>query len=74
MLIGVLSLTAIFGELEIIYSFISFGALIGFTSVNASVIAHYFIRKRERSVQGVLLNLLIPLSGAIFLHLTSFFQ
>lgn len=65
-LIGVLSLTAIFGELEIIYSFISFGALIGFTSVNASVIAHYFIRKRERSVQGVLLNLLIPLSGAIF--------
>ncbi|MFS0787939.1 APC family permease [Shouchella sp. 1P09AA] len=65
-LIGVLSLTAIFGELEIIYSFISFGALIGFTSVNASVIAHYFVRQKQRSLKGIILNLLIPLLGALF--------
>ncbi|GAF21816.1 amino acid permease [Bacillus sp. JCM 19047] len=65
-LIGVLSLTAIFGELEIIYSFISFGALIGFTSVNASVIAHYFIRQKQRSIKGTILNLIIPSLGAIF--------
>ncbi|RQW18484.1 APC family permease [Bacillus sp. C1-1] len=65
-LIGVLSLTAIFGELEIIYSFISFGALIGFTSVNASVIAHYYIRQKQRSLKGTILNLIIPLLGATF--------
>ncbi|MDI5787822.1 hypothetical protein PO124_03160 [Bacillus licheniformis] len=30
MFIGLISLTAMIGELEVIYSFISFGALIGF--------------------------------------------
>ncbi len=65
-LIGILSLTAIFGELEIIYSFISFGALIGFISVNASVIFHYYIREKRRSLKGTLANLLLPALGAAF--------
>ncbi|SDC60721.1 APC family permease [Shouchella lonarensis] len=66
LLIGVISLTAAFGELEIIYSFISFGALIGFTSVNASVIGHYFIRERKRSLLDMIRFLFIPSLGASF--------
>jgi putrescine importer len=64
--VGVISMTAMFGELEIIYSFISFGALIGFTSVNASVIAHYYIRGQNRSFTQTLRYLVVPGAGAAF--------
>ncbi|MEK4563602.1 amino acid permease [Alkalihalobacillus sp. FSL R5-0424] len=64
--VGAISTTAIFGELEIIYSFISFGALIGFTSVNASVIAHYYIRGKNRSFTQTLRYLIVPGAGAAF--------
>ena len=42
---------------------INFGALLGFMSVNLSVIGHYFVRRRERSGYGVIRNLLLPLGG-----------
>lgn len=64
LLIGAISLTAIFGELEVIYSFISFGALLGFLFVNLSVVAHYFVRQKRRHARDVVRYLLVPLIGA----------
>ncbi|AMA74156.1 APC family permease [Aneurinibacillus thermoaerophilus] len=63
--IGVISLTAIMGELEVIFSFISFGALIGFTFVNLSVIAHYFVRNKQRGGMDTIRYLVIPAIGAV---------
>lgn len=66
LLIGAFSLTAVVGELEVIYSFISFGALIGFTFVNLSVFAYYFVRQKQRGVLNTLRYALIPLCGTAF--------
>jgi len=41
---------------------INFGALLGFTSVNLSVISHYFVRGKPRGL-GTLRNLVLPLAG-----------
>ncbi|AQT84880.1 putrescine importer PuuP [Paenibacillus larvae subsp. larvae] len=64
--IGILSLTAMFGELEVIVSFISFGALVGFMFVNISVIAHYFIRNEYREGFDIVRFLIVPSVGALF--------
>ncbi|MCI4126458.1 APC family permease [Bacillus haynesii] len=66
MFIGLISLTAMIGELEVIYSFISFGALIGFIFVHLSVIGHYYIRKQERGFLKTLRYLVLPFLGASF--------
>ncbi|MFB5192448.1 APC family permease [Alicyclobacillus fastidiosus] len=47
-------------------SFINFGAFAAFTFVNLSVVAHYFVRGKRRTVQGVLMYLLVPLVGVGF--------
>ena len=47
-IVGVVSLLAIDFSLELISAFINFGALIAFSFVNASVIAHYAIREGRR--------------------------
>jgi putrescine importer len=47
-LVGVVSLFAISFSLELIAAFINFGALIAFSFVNVSVIAHYAIREGRR--------------------------
>ncbi len=65
--IGAISLTAVLGELEIIYSFISFGALLGFLFVNLSVIAHYFIRGKKRARGDVIRYLIAPSIGALLI-------
>lgn len=48
-LVGFVTLFAISFSLELISAFINFGALIAFTAVNASVIAHFAIREKRRS-------------------------
>lgn len=65
-LIGLISLTAMIGELEVIYSFISFGALVGFIFVHLSVIAHYYIRRRQKGVLNTVRYLILPFFGAAF--------
>ena len=64
LLIGVLSLSALFLSLTFVASFINFGALLAFTAVNLSVVALYFVKRKERSFKGVICYLLIPLIGA----------
>ena len=63
-LIGGISLTALFLSLGTAASLINFGALLGFAMVNLSVIAHYFIRNKERSPKNWFRYLIAPLFGA----------
>lgn len=66
-LTSVLGLSAIlFSEdLQGAVSLISFGALVGFTFVNASVISMFFFRKKERSGVKILTCLIIPAISAM---------
>ncbi len=64
LLIGFLSLSALFLSLTLVASFINFGALIAFTFVNISVIVLYFGKKKQRSFKGIILYFLIPLIGS----------
>lgn len=53
-------------NLDIIASFINFGALIAFTFVNISVIAWFFVRQKERSgAKNILMNLIAPGLGML---------
>ncbi|WP_179466730.1 APC family permease [Mycolicibacterium vinylchloridicum] len=58
--VSVISLLAIWIDLAILASVVSFGALVAFSVVNLSVIKHYFVDMRERNI---LLNLIAPLIG-----------
>lgn len=64
--VGVCSLAAIFLDLETALAFINFGALTAFTAVNASVISHYYIRHKKRSLRDTFQYLISPLVGASF--------
>ncbi|ULT58676.1 APC family permease [Neobacillus drentensis] len=66
-LVGAISLLALVLSLTVATSFINFGALVAFLFVNLSVIAHYFNRKKERSVKGIVSYLILPLIGAGFI-------
>ncbi|MET3291140.1 UNVERIFIED_CONTAM: putrescine importer [Brevibacillus sp. OAP136] len=66
LLVGLLSLTAMFVDLVTATSFINFGALVAFTFVNLSVIAWYVVRNKRRSPKDLLLYLILPLIGAGF--------
>lgn len=64
-LVGLVSLLAITPSLELISSFINFGALIAFTFVNLSVIAFFvFRKKRYKTAKDVFSYLVMPLAGA----------
>jgi putrescine importer len=64
-LVGVVSLLAITPSLELISSFINFGALIAFTFVNLSVIAHFAVRKkRYKTMKDIFSFLIMPIIGA----------
>ncbi|RNB89546.1 APC family permease [Brevibacillus fluminis] len=65
-LIGVFSLAALVLDLSTAASFINFGALVAFTFVNLSVIAHYYVRQKERGAKGFFQNVLLPVIGACF--------
>ena len=62
--VGVVSLLAITPSLELVASMINFGALVAFTFVNLSVIAHFVVRRREhRTVKHVATNIVLPVVG-----------
>jgi putrescine importer len=64
-LVGVVSLLAIAPSLELISSVINFGALIAFTFVNLSVIAHFvFRKKRYKTAKDIFAYLIMPIIGA----------
>ncbi|RJS61240.1 APC family permease [Bacillus sp. PK3_68] len=64
-LVGFISLIAIFLDLETATSLINFGALIAFTFVNLAVIAHYVIRKKRYKNPKDFINYLVfPVIGA----------
>lgn len=65
--VAVISLSAIFINLETAILFVSFGALTAFIFVNLSVIAHFYIKLRKRSIKETFLYLIFPLIGAGFI-------
>jgi amino acid transporter len=42
---------------------VNFGACLGFMAVNVSVLAHYFVRLRQRGGAGIWVNLICPILG-----------
>ncbi len=56
---------ALFLPLDLIFSIMVFGALIGFICVNLSVIIEFFFRKKKRQGKQLFLYLLFPLLGII---------
>lgn len=65
-IMGVISLAALFISLTTAASLLNFGALLGFTMVNISVIAHYFVREKQRRGKDLIRYLIAPLIGATF--------
>ncbi len=64
--VGVVSLLAITPSLELIASMINFGALVAFSFVNLSVIAHFVVRRREyRTPKQVATNVVLPVIGFV---------
>ncbi|MFC3395364.1 APC family permease [Brenneria rubrifaciens] len=62
--IGILSMSAIFFNLDTAVSLISFGALVAFTAVNIAVIGYYAIRlQQRRTLKDQLHYVLLPLLG-----------
>jgi amino acid transporter len=60
-IVGVVgALGAILLPLDTVASVISFGALVAFSCVNASVISHYFVRGHERTAAGAVKYLVAP--------------
>lgn len=63
--VGLVSLLAIAPTLELVASLINFGALIAFTFVNLSVIAHFAIRhQRRKTPRDVFSFIVLPAVGA----------
>lgn len=79
-LVGVVSLFAITPSLELVASMINFGALIAFTFVNLSVIAHFVFREhRYKTARDIGAYVVLPVIGAgltgllwYFLHADAF--
>jgi putrescine importer len=73
---GAVCLLAIGPSLELVSSVVSFGALVAFSFVNLSVIAHFAIRHgRRRNLADVLRFIIAPLLGAsgtglLWMHLS----
>jgi len=64
-LMGLIALFALFMDVTTSTSFINFGAFLTFIMVNLSVIAHYWIRLKKRTVAATLLFLCCPLAGVL---------
>lgn len=65
-IMAVISLAALVISLTTAASLLNFGALLGFTMVNLSVIAHYFIKGKCRKGMDIIRYLIAPLLGAAF--------
>lgn len=66
LLMSLISLSALFISLETAIKFVSFGALTAFLFVNISVIAHYIVRQKQRAPRDLLIRLVCPLFGSLF--------
>ncbi|TDK64092.1 APC family permease [Bacillus salipaludis] len=65
LIISLFSLLALFLSLDLVASFINFGAFLAYASVNIAVIVHYFIKNRERSLKGFIIYLIVPAIGGV---------
>lgn len=63
--VSVISLAAIFVDLALLASVVSFGALVAFSVVNLSVIKHYLVDLKEREGAQLLGSLVLPLIGFV---------
>jgi len=64
-LVGIISMIAISPSLELVSSLINFGALVAFTFVNLSVIAHFAIKqKKYKTARDIFSYLIMPFIGA----------
>lgn len=61
--IGIVSLLSIWISLDVGSTMINFGALLGFTMVNLSVFAHYWVREKNRGPAAVIKFIILPLCG-----------
>lgn len=66
--VGLISLLAIYVDLAMVVSFVSFGALIAFTMVNFSVFMKFYVIRKERSgLKNLFMNLFLPLASVLSL-------
>jgi putrescine importer len=65
LVIGVIGFIALFLDVATSTSFINFGAFTAFTMVNVSVVFHYFRQRRQGEHPNALLNLIVPIVGAV---------
>jgi putrescine importer len=66
LLMGLLSFAgAMATTFQLVVELVNFGAFVGFILVNLSVVAHYFIRQKQRSGVNLLWYGLCPLLGAV---------
>ncbi len=63
-LIGVVSVAAIWLNLDFASTLINYGALLGFTLVNVSVVLHYWVKEKRRGGGSVFFYIILPLIGA----------
>ncbi len=64
-IIGIISMSALILDLSAAASLVNFGALLGFVMVNLSVIAHYFIKGKQRGGGSIVKYLICPIIGAV---------
>lgn len=73
LLVGFISLSAIFFDLVTATSLINFGALMAFTFVNLSVINHFIIReKKYKTIKEIINYLIFPLCGTVMIAILWF--
>jgi putrescine importer len=65
LIVSVISLAAIWIDLTMLASLVSFGALVAFSAVNLTVIKHYFLDAGDRAGGAVVNNLVLPLIGFV---------
>ncbi|SFS62407.1 APC family permease [Paenibacillus sp. BC26] len=64
LIVGMVSMLALVIRLDTAIKFVNFGALTAFFFVNISVICHYYMKQRKRTVKGTLAYLVLPGTGA----------
>ncbi|CAI3930229.1 APC family permease [Commensalibacter papalotli (ex Botero et al. 2024)] len=64
LLVGFLSLAAIFCTLDTAVSFVNFGAMIAFSAVNICILVMFaYYKKQFKTVKGFTLNIILPVLG-----------
>ncbi|MGG7669164.1 APC family permease [Yersinia sp. J1] len=63
--VAIISLSALFLDLSMVVSMISFGALGAFTFVNLSVVKHFLINEKRRGTSAMIKYGLLPMMGFV---------